>query len=248
MQTVLLNLERLRRHYELAAHTYDQISLLELSHALRMWADLKLVLPAISPAFGTTKSFVSARPSPKLCRAIRGREYVFACVPGGVVTYALKDKMTMGITPRPGPEKTKVVAATFKFIADGGAQIGNYHSIDMEADDATFGVPLASQLSSRLNFAEWLGAEAVRMAYPDASGALQFEQLSRETIIRRVANTRDGSHPSAAQPLDSVQNRYDPAIDYLFDEHVGGLPLPYLILLKIAQDIVAIAPKLMEAK
>ena len=32
MQTVLLQLERLRRHYTTAVRTYDHVSLLDLSH------------------------------------------------------------------------------------------------------------------------------------------------------------------------------------------------------------------------
>lgn len=38
--TIELQLERLRRHYEMSMQTYDQISLLELSHTLRVWADM----------------------------------------------------------------------------------------------------------------------------------------------------------------------------------------------------------------
>ena len=63
-------------------------------------------------------------------------------------------------------------------------------------------------------------------------------------MVKRVANTLDGSHASLA--AYESDNRFDPAVRHLLHYQVGGLPLPYFVLLKIAQDILSIAKKLLE--
>jgi hypothetical protein len=92
-----------------------------------------------------------------------------------------------------------------------------------------------------------MGAEAVRLSFPTGTGDLKSLAISREMIIRRVANTLDGSHPSAATTTGGTENSFDPAVHHLLKYQMGGLPLPYFILLKIAQDILEIAPKLLAA-
>ena len=67
-------------------------------------------------------------------------------------------------------------------------------------------------------------------------------------FIKRMANTFDGSHPSIAKDEDNYNNKFDEPIRSLLHLHLmGGLPLPYFILLKIAQDILEIAPHLLKS-
>ncbi|MFN9387433.1 MAG: hypothetical protein ACK6BU_10800, partial [Cyanobacteriota bacterium] len=73
-------------------------------------------------------------------------------------------------------------------------------------------------------------------------GPLETVAISREMIIKRVANTLDGSHASAAGGGE-VDNAFDAPVHHLLKYKVGGLPLPYFILLKVAQDILAIGDK-----
>lgn len=68
--------------------SYDDVSLLDLSHILRIWAEMKPVLPGKAPRFGTTLAFKTAIPAKKVLRKVRGTEFVFSCMPGGVITYA----------------------------------------------------------------------------------------------------------------------------------------------------------------
>lgn len=88
-----------------------------------------------------------------------------------------------------------------------------------------------------------MGAEAVRVGYRDESGNLVRKSISREVLIRRVANTMGGSHPAGAEALSD----FDPAVQELMHTSVGGVPVPYFILLKSAQDILEIAPRLLPA-
>ena len=72
-----LHLERLRRHYEAAVRSYDDVALLDLSHVLRIWTELKIPLAQHVPAFRTTIAFKTGMPSRKVLRAAKGHRYVF---------------------------------------------------------------------------------------------------------------------------------------------------------------------------
>ena len=68
MNNFLINVERLQRHYAVAVQTYDQVSLLDLSHTLRLWVELKTILPTENPSFATSILFKTASPGSKLVR------------------------------------------------------------------------------------------------------------------------------------------------------------------------------------
>jgi hypothetical protein len=243
MRTVLLHLERLRRHYDAAVRTYDHVSLLDLSHSLRVWADLKAVLPNIAPAFATTLAFKTAIPAKKVLRAARDTRFVFSYMPGGVITYAGNGQIASG--PELGkPNSPFTIGASVMLRADGSMELKNYCIVGL-----AFEQPMVKALEAeditRCNYLQWMGAEAVRLSYPTEDGALEKLAITREMIVRRVANTLDGSHPSAAATNEDMENSFDAAVHHLLQYQMGGLPLPYFILLKIAQDILSIAPKLL---
>jgi hypothetical protein len=240
MRMVQVHLERLRRHYEASVRSHDEISLLDLSHTLRIWADLKSELPKHAPGFATTSSFKTAIPAPKAVRALRGSGYVIAYMPDGVITFASNGSV-MGGPKHHNPEIPRQYSSVVSWSEDGSMKLKNFFVIDKEVDEKTSNVLTQGQLK-RCSFLQWMGAEAVRMSYPSQTGELVPLTICRETLIRRVANTLDGSHPSGSADLT---NSYDPTVHYLLQFMVGGLSLPYFILLKIAQDILANAPKLL---
>lgn len=81
--------ERLRRHYDAVFNTYDHLSLLDLSHALRMWADLKASIGKKAPTALSTLKFRSATPQRQMLTGLRDIPYVVAYLPGeGVFTRA----------------------------------------------------------------------------------------------------------------------------------------------------------------
>jgi hypothetical protein len=237
MQTVLLHLERLRRHYNNSALNYDHVSLLDLSHALRVWTELKVPLRTIEPGFTTTLAFKTAIPAKKVLRAARGSEFVIAYMPGGVITRASKGELASA--PKLGPF-TQTIG--IKKNGDGSIELKNFCFVGAVLEQPIREAVKAED-QTRCNYENWLGAEAVRLCYPPESGGLKTVIMSREMLIKRVANTLDGSHPSAAVNVN--ENSFDPAIHYLLQYKMGGLPLPYFILLKIAQDILSVAPKLL---
>lgn len=243
MNTVLLHLERLRRHYEVAVHTYDQVSLLDLSHALRVWAELKKPLQSLAPKFSNAIAFKTGGPAKKVLKAARGHNYVFCYMPGGVITYASKGHLASG----PGMGEGDGDFAFGIAVKPTASQIelGKFALVSTAFDQPLIKA-LDSQAVTRCTFMQWMGSEAVRVAFqnPKKNGQYETVTISREMVIKRVANTLDGSHPSAAGGSD-VDNTFDAPTHHLLQYQVGGVPLPYFILLKIAQDILEVSQRLL---
>ena len=239
MQPVI-HLERLRRHNEAARRTYDLVTLLDLSHSLRMWADLKETLPKSYPRFHSTRAFKTGIPARKVLKASRGYEFVFSYMPGGAVTYASNGHIASG----PGMEKDRsfTIGVSVKPQHD-CLELKNFCVI-FEHFEQPFIRALGAEQVKRCNYVQWLGGEAVRANLPDENGTLKLITLSRENVIRRVANSMDGSHPSDSHSKVQL-SELDRTIRHLLAYKVGGLPLPYFILLKCAQDILEISPKLL---
>ena len=52
-KNIRLNLERLHRQYLLSVKQYNEVSLLDLSHALRQWVDMALVKSLVQKLIGS---------------------------------------------------------------------------------------------------------------------------------------------------------------------------------------------------
>lgn len=243
MNTVLLHLERLRRHYEVAVRTYDQVSLLELSHALRIWTELKKPLQSLAPKFSNAIAFKTGVPAKKVLKAAHGHNYVFCYLPGGVITYASKGHLASG--PEMGESDGDFTLGIAVKPTASQIELGKFALVSTSFDQSLIKA-LDSEAVTRCTFMQWMGAEAVRVAYlnPKKNGQYETVQISREMVIKRVANTLDGSHPSVAGGSD-VDNTFDAPIHHLLQYQVGGVPLPYFILLKIAQDILEVSKRLL---
>ena len=241
MNIVLLHLERLHRHYGVAVRTNDQVSLFDLSHTLRVWTELKKPLEKIAPKFSTAISFKTAIPARKVLKAAHGHRYVFSYMPDGVITYASKGHLASG--PGMGPDDGDFALGVAVKLSPPSIELGKFSFVSR-----SFEQPLIKALDAETvtccTFTQWLGAEAVRVAHLNQRRSYEVVTISREMIVKRIANTLDGSHPSATGGNDG-DNKFDEPIHYLLQYQVGGLPLPYFILLKIAQDLLAVAPKLL---
>lgn len=244
MRSILLQLERLRRHYETAYRTYDEISLLDLSHSLRIWADLKSTLPQTIPAFQTTAAFKSAIPAKKVVKLARQHRHIFAYMPGGVITHATNGHLASGPDTE-GPQGQFSIGCSFKINTDGSMELKNFSWVALALEQPAIKALDAADIS-RGNFSQWMGAEVARVGYLEGAGTLVRTSISREQMIRRVANTLDGSHPSMGQQSCNTENRLDAPVQELLKFKMGGLPVPYFILLKVAQDLLEIAPRLIE--
>jgi hypothetical protein len=234
-----VQVERLQRHYVHSVNTYDQISLLDLSHVLRVWADLKLS-NHLPPVFETTLAFKSAIPIKKLVRSLRNRRYILLSMPHSVQTKASNNELGFtGDGVQAGGNAT--VGASARFNIDGSLDIDAYYYIEGEIDSAQREL-LGKCETSRGNYKQWLGAEVVRLSVSGIDGRITPMSISRENLIRRMANTMDASHPSDLQENNNG-NPIDAALAFMMRQSVAGLPVPYFLLLKTAQDILKFVSK-----
>lgn len=231
-----MQLTRLRRHYDCAIRSHDAVTFLDLAHTLRIWTEMQAPLVHLAPKFATTIAFKSGSAAPRLCRLVRMHEHVLAYMPGGARTYASNDEIA-GAMDRPGP-----VCVATKVQYSGDAAI--FFMFGLVRADPTDEVRrlLECEVVKRCNFQQWMGSEAVAVGLPQQSGGVRRFSIPRNILIKRVANTLQGSHVDASKS----SNDFDPAVHFLLDCYVGGLPLPYFILLKAAQDILTIAPRLLD--
>ena len=232
---VQMHLERSKRHYELAVRTYDDIALCDLSHALRLWTELAKPLEDIAPNFSTAISFKTGRPSSRIIKAARGYEHIIAILPDGVTTYAASQN-NIFYDPNPSGEKWSFIIELQR--ESQGLLLKNFCLIRGRGEQLS---GIEKSTMTRCNFRAWMSSEVIRIAYLNSEKVLTPIGISREIFVKRVANILDGSHASAGQ--EDATNRFDEPIKNLLQYRVASLPLPYFILLKIAQDILKIAPK-----
>ncbi|AFI83222.1 hypothetical protein [Methylophaga nitratireducenticrescens] len=231
--------KRLKRHYEHVEKTYDDVSLLDLSHALRVWVDIKDRLAAISGnKILSNRLFKNYSPNKQVLKNYKHTEFFITFMPDYVITHADKGNF---FASRKDFKSGSTIAFRFaKDGIDGPMRVSdisyNYPSLPKETPNLNL-YPVKKQL----NFIEWLGAEVIRLNFRNGDGKLELIGISRKMLINRVANAFGGSHPIDRNREDQ-NNMYDKLIEYLFDFDFAGCPLPYFMLMKIAQDMIEFLP------
>ncbi|MBN1568556.1 MAG: hypothetical protein JXA73_11975 [Acidobacteria bacterium] len=104
-----------------------------------------------------------------------------------------------------------------------------------------------SAKASDLSYSEWLGSGIYEVSSGDEKhGQLR---LSREILIKRVANMLGASHPLCVNDDQAAENRFDPYIRDLHGIQVAdGYPATFYQLLEIAGDILTEFRFLLENK
>lgn len=233
LQQLQILTERLRRHYQHTVRTYDVISLQDLSHALRMWADAKEALPQLHPKLSSGVVFKVGSPIRKVTKAAANSTYMFAYSPEPTITYANKGQLfSMASTPSGDFH----AGAKFRLREDGGTEMSQF-AFASRGLQQELGKSVSQIRVSRCHFSQWLGAEIARYRFVNSTGGITKSVLTREQLIRRVANTMDGSHPSFVSE-ESFENELNEHVRFLMSFRWGALPLPYMLLLNTAQVIL----------
>lgn len=210
------------------------ISLMDLSHSLRMWADLKLVLPRLNPKFSSNLGFKSGAPSRRMIKEVSGSNYVLSYLPGGAITLAANGELCAG----PGHDQSFFAGVRTKRLGGGSQELSQFYYVEKtELDQNLFNKGTSNEKVAVTNFTGWMNGEVARYCLTDDKGETVSVRLTREVVIRRVANSKDGSHPSIAK-REEDDNSYDKHIDHLMKYRFGGLPLPYFILIHAGQTIL----------
>lgn len=236
MNSLAIQFERIQRHSEAAARTYDHVSFLDLAHTLRIWADLKQTIASTAPDFSKSIAFRTARPSRHAQRMLRGREFVYSLLADSVITYASNGEI-IGI--REQPANAEVIA---KFRKNGAQLDVAFYAYISPSHDLRVADIFQGQGIKRCTFQHWMSSPVVIGSLRTEEGQFIGFSLTREQLIRRVANELDASHPRGADvPARAVEASR--ATHYLLGHVVAGLPLPYFHLLKDSQDILRAGQK-----
>lgn len=245
MQRLLTQLERLDRHYQASIRHYDLPTLLDLSNVLRIFAELKESLPEILPKEGNKQYFQTGTPTKKLRKKINDAFHIVSYLPGGVTTYSAENigKKILDIPRMPG----NMTASCRINTTETGLCIHNFCVANKDLEQKEFTKLVSQGDIKKCNFNTWLCSEAIRLNVPH-EGKFDKIIISREHIMKRVANSLEGSHTSLKKDHES-KNKFDNPIKHLFDfYYCGGLPLPYYLLLKISHDILENFPKMIKAQ
>jgi len=208
---VKLQYARLERHHLSALKNKDPISFLDLSHTLRIWVELKSFVDELAKE----KSIILELNNPNLSKTFK---------------QFLKKNIHTHLPLANGVTSTIKIQNVVTF----DRALTDEELIELTKPDT----PQASfAQKSNLCFSDWLSSGV----YEVPSGDVKHPhlKLSREIIIKRVANILGASHPIGTENADMQENKFDP---YILDLHkiqlADGYPATYYQLLEIANDIL----------
>ncbi|MFA7268848.1 MAG: hypothetical protein WC073_05850 [Sterolibacterium sp.] len=206
---IKLQYVRLERHHSSALKEKDPISFLDLSHALRIWVDMKGFVDAVTKENGLTLGLANFATPKEVKKILKGSKHTYLPLASGVESPGIEVKGVRVIDRALSPEEIKKL---------------------YEA-----GPPVAQK--SKLSFSEWLASGVYEV--PSGEKDHPHLKISREILIKRVANILGASHPAGTEAAEAAENRFDP---YVLDLHgvqlADGYPATYYQLLEIANDIL----------
>lgn len=88
----------------------------------------------------------------------------------------------------------------------------------------------------RLPFGQWFNSECVRYRVARRGSSTATVALSRGEVVKAMANYYGGSHYRGDG--GSTEKKLGPAIESLMEFKIGGLALPYFLLLAVSQDLL----------
>lgn len=240
MNELSLNYERLRRRVVTCERYYDQIELFDLSHSLRLWSELKDNIGSFNKVAESSRRFKTACPSRPSARILKTAESVFCPFPGHVTSRApeVLQNISSGVPKDAQPDGSTYCSSACVMALDNfeGIKLKDYYLVKKSLTDNESQV-IKNCRASKCNFSQWMGAEVVRVTFLDDDATLCSKPLSRYQVIHRMANAFGGSHTWSES--NEFSNSSDRIVRELFKYEVCALPLPYLILLNIGQDILA---------
>lgn len=214
---IFIQFKRLERHYHESLKQKDVISFLDLSHCLRIWVDMKTHIDTLAEAKGIQLKLTNTTTQKSIKKILRGSKYTYLPLGSGVESPGVEVKGVRIINKTLSPEEIKKL---------------------YEA-----GPPIAQ--STKLRFSEWIASGIYEV--PSKDEAHPQIRITREILIKRVANILGASHPIGTEEGDERENKFDP---YILELHnislADGYPATYYQLLEIADDILIATQGLFE--
>lgn len=215
IEHIKIQYERLERHYQSALRDKDLVSFLDLSHALRIWVDMKMEIDKLANRKRVDFEFINVVKSKEAKQVLKGSRYTYLPLGSGVSSPGIEVK-GIRITNRAlSPDEIKKL---------------------YEA-----GPPVAQK--TKLSFSQWLGSGVYEV--PSVDKRHPQLSISRAILIKRVANILGASHPQGTEEADNNENQFDSYVKELHQiELADGYPATYYQLLEVAKDILSEAKKL----
>jgi hypothetical protein len=253
---------RLKRDYVICYQGYDRAALKSLAHSLRLWVDMHAHVESYLAEHLPSAKFNSYSVTPLFNRTFRDREYMLMCFPKRValrVRRPTPEEVAAGVPSH--VTISNISVPTPAMILAPGQEINFECGFDYQnvkgQEECTIGRfivvsdrlaqrPSASQDRyiideqafdyKRVKFSGWMSGLAARLMMPDnETGTLCRYDISREELIKRIANVLGGSHPQGGHV---ITNDKDFIVSQLMLYKAMHLPAPYMVLMKIAQDIL----------
>lgn len=253
-------LVRLERDYLICYQGYDRPALKSLAHSLRLWVDMHTAVDQYLKENNPMVKFNSHSVLPLFNRTFRDREHMLICFPKRVMLktrHPSSEEITNGVSA----EKTISDWSIPTPAMAAGEEVQVQISFDVEKEpgqlECTLGrfivvidrpahkTPTSKERSiideqafdfKKTSFSSWMNSLAARvMLHSTETGALCRHDISREELIKGVANVLGGSHPQGGH---NVVNDKDLIVSHLMLYRGFSLPVPYMALMKIAQDII----------
>lgn len=200
-----LQYQRLRRHHDAAVGKPDSVSVLDVTHCLRIWVEMKREVDVSLAQVPSRVRFAHSRKSGPLRDMLKGTAFTYLPLATGWSSPGVQVKGMMVVNRVLTPEEIKRLYE--------------------------MGPPRPDAVTS--TFSEWLGTEIYEVRDPVG----QRLGLSRETLIKRVANILGASHPIGAEDSDR-ENHFDPYVRELHSLSLAGIPATFYQMMEIADDLI----------
>lgn len=226
-------LERLKRHYQSSVNHYDLISFLDLANTLRVWTEVKSNIDQLG-----VNNFKKGILTKKVKNVLTGSEYVYAYLPDGVTTSAVATGEIGGRKMIHGPQADKFSVETLVKIESNGdlsiAQFLMVYRVLLQEEitilyDESKNVPIKT-----VSFSKYMESPAI---YFQFSGH-DPKHISNEELIKRIANEYEDSHADSTDTNFELNNIFSEPVKNLMGYGCTQLPLPYFVLLHIANNII----------
>lgn len=209
IEHVKLQYDRLERHYQLALREQDPIAYLDLSHSLRIWVDMKNKIDEICSAQEINLELNNIVKQKALKKILKGATHKYLPLGNGVASPNIEMK---------------------------GIQIID-RALDANDVKKLFEAGPPRVQNSKLSFSKWLNSSIYEVPSPD--DAHPHITISREIMIKRIANILGASHPQGTEFSEDTENRFDSYIRELHELIIAdGYPATYYQLLEISQEIL----------
>lgn len=231
-ENIRIQYDRLRRHYTANLNGYDQIALLDLAHALRIFTEIPEL---IDNKYGP--KLLSANFNAGMKKIMRGAEFAYCCLPEDGVTVKAKIGWN-GVFEFHGPNNDHFsIGGMINLEANQRISIKEFFLVYRELSSVE--VRLLNDYSQTVTYTElglkdYLDAIAVRFQFANELP----KHISRIELIKRVANEYDASHSSHPDKPDDFINRFSAPVQRLMQYSCADLPLPFFVLMHISKNIL----------